>query len=114
MQKDNQWKPLNNLIAHSSTIYIKVMNPVPRCEKPIASIKEVCHLLRKDDRDFPLVDFNEASKQWNVLPGTLSNDPETKDQCIVWLQATHTVSTVVRFFRQLGWEITFTHWVGYD
>lgn len=113
-RRDMQWKPLSNLMSHSTTIYIKVMNPRPISLDPLLTIKEACALLIADDRDFPLMDFNVDKQQWIVSPGTIGHDPKTKDTCIVWLQATQSVSTIVRFFRQCGWEVTFTHWAGYD
>ena len=104
--------PLSNLMANSETIQLKVIAPVQiKKGADCLSIRNICKLIRISDFDFPLVDYNFKSNTWIIVPGT--DAKSGKDNFIIWKNCNHTVSTCIRFFRQLGWEITFTRWAKY-
>lgn len=105
--------PLLNAICNSQNIFLMALPPERLTPNPVP-IKTICELLRDDDKDFPMYDFDFKDLHWTAVPGTIVEEPVTKTKCIMWKQATHNASTIVRLFRQLGWELTFTHWVGYD
>lgn len=104
------WTPLQKAMVDTQNIVFSCSGPKAIPGMTVYPIKEVCTLLSHEDKDWPLANYNFESKGWLIMPGTEYTDPVNNHNRVLWRSATHSVSTVTRFFKQLGWDITFTHW----
>lgn len=97
--------PLSSLINNAEDIAIALSNPQPAIPNPLKSISFICALIQDDDFDFPFVDFNKERQCWSVETAELIVGNK-----VIWRKATHSPITIIRLFRQFGWNVTALIW----
>lgn len=104
------WSPFTKCITHAQNILINCTDPRRIESTKFVEISEICKLLAIEDIDWPFTDFNFNTRQWVAIPQLVVRDEYANKQRAIWFNATLSAPVVVRFFRQFGWEITFTNW----
>ncbi len=78
---------------------------------------DITHVLKaiaRDDKDFPLLNFNWTTNKWVVEDPKVNVVKQNGTPRVLWLQCTYTPGVLIKLFRQAGWDVDIYDWRSYE